>query len=181
MNTSNVSEISPLDPSALAQLQRRMHGELLTPDTEAYEAVCSTHDHAFSQRPALIARCLNTHDIALAIIFARERKLAFAIGGSPSVGAMLLDLSQMRQISIDPLQQIARVQPGATRSEFEQAAAAYGLGGDAVLAVEIVAADGTIVTASAHEHPELFRAARSGGAAGIVTATTYQLHPLDSI
>ena len=166
-----------LDPAALAQLQRRMHGELLTPDQDAYEAALRAHTERYNPRPALIARCLTVHDIVLAIVFARERKLAVAVH-SRNTGAvdLLLDLSPMRQIVIDPLQRIARVQPGASTEEFAQAAAAYGLGGDAVLAVEGVTAEGAIVTASAGEHADLFWATSGGG---IIVAVTYQLRPLD--
>ncbi|HEX5690850.1 MAG TPA: hypothetical protein VFX76_12645, partial [Roseiflexaceae bacterium] len=151
MNTLDASNVSSLDPIALAQLQRRMHGELLTPDLDTYELAWRMHSQRFAGRPALIARCLTTHDVVLAIVFARERKLTIAASArDPSEGAMLFDLSQMRQISIDPLQQIARVQSGATAEEFTQAATTYGLAGDTVLALEIVALDGTIVTARAH-------------------------------
>ncbi|KPV51180.1 hypothetical protein SE17_22695, partial [Kouleothrix aurantiaca] len=52
-----------LDPAALAQLQRRMHGELLTPDQDAYKAALRAHTERNSPRPALIARCLTVHDI----------------------------------------------------------------------------------------------------------------------
>jgi FAD/FMN-containing dehydrogenase len=113
---------------------------------------------------------------------------------------------------IDPLQRIARVQPGATNGELVQAAAAHGLatttgtcatvgmggstlgGGigwlmgrfgatvDNVLAFELVTAAGAIITASAGEHPDLFWALRGGGGNfGVVTAITYQLHPLGPV
>lgn len=181
MNTLDMPNTPLLDPAALAQLQRRMHGELLTPDQEAYAVALRAHTERYNPRPALIARCLTVHDVVLAIIFARERKLALATrAGDQCEGAILLDLSPMRQIVIDPLQRIARVQPGASPAEFARATAAYGLAGGTVLALEIATVEGVIVTASAHQHPELFQAVFAGGNTGVVTATTCQLRPLDA-
>jgi FAD/FMN-containing dehydrogenase len=194
-----------------------MRGELLTPDAAAYDTTRRAHNQHFNQLPAVIARCLNAHDVALAIGLARNHGLEIAVrsgghsmaGHSASAGGLLIDLSLLNQISIDPLQRIARVQPGATNGQVVQAAAAYGLatttgtcatvgmggstlgGGigwlmgrfgatvDNALAFEIVTAEGATITASALEHPDLFWALRGGGGNfGVVTAITYQLHPL---
>jgi FAD/FMN-containing dehydrogenase len=220
MTTLTIRDTSPLDPSALASLQRRMRGQLFTPDAAAYETARHVQNQRFNERPALIARCLSAHDVALAIGFARRQGLEIAVrsgghsaaGHSASAGGLLIDLSQLCQITIDPLQRIARVQPGATNGQLVQAAAAHGLatttgtcatvgmggstlgGGigwlmgrfgatvDNVLAFEVVTAEGTIITASAGEHPDLFWALRGGGGNfGVVTAITYQLHPLGPV
>ncbi|HEU5103457.1 MAG TPA: FAD-binding oxidoreductase [Roseiflexaceae bacterium] len=220
MTSVSTRDPSPLDPIALASLQRRMRGELLTPDAIAYDAARRVHNQRFDEQPALIACCLSAHDVALAIGLARNQGLEIAVrsgghslaGHSASAGGLLIDLSQLNQITIDPLQRIARVQPGATNGQVVQAASAYGLatttgtcatvgmggstlgGGigwlmgrfgatvDNVLAFEVVTAEGAIITASAREHPDLFWALRGGGGNfGVVTAITYQLHPLGPV
>jgi len=193
-------EIMP-DPIAITALQRRMHGELLTPDAPAYEGARHIPNRRFDRRPTLIARCRVAQDVAQAVDFAREHGLPIAVrsgghsvaGHSTTEGGLLIDLSQMRQIAVDPLQRLARAQPGATNGELVLAAAAHGLatttgtcatvgmggstlgGGigwlmgrfgatvDNVLAFEVVTADGQIRVASADEHPDLFWALRGGG------------------
>lgn len=67
------------DPAVLTRLQRRMHGDLLTSTDSSYAAARPIHNRRFTSRPALIARCRKAHDVALAIVFARERKLAIAV------------------------------------------------------------------------------------------------------
>lgn len=173
------SNMSPLDPASLAEVQRRMRGELLV--------LGGAVDH---QQPALIAHCLHARDVALAINLAHEGGLDITVGSGDhsvtnncmSAGSLLIDLSQMRQIVVDPLQQIARVQPGVTPDEIVRAAAAYGLvTSGTILAVEVVTAVGTLITTSAAEHADLFQAFRDGGTIGVVTAITYQLYPLSII
>jgi FAD/FMN-containing dehydrogenase len=171
----------PLDPRILASYRHRMRGELYTPDAVTKE------------QPALVARCLSAHDVALAIALAQEFQLELAVysggysqaGRHVSTGCLLVDLSQLRQITLDPLQRIARVEPGATNDELARAAAAHGLattgasasvGRDGsthnILAFEVVTAAGTIITASAHEHHDLFSAL----CGSIDMAITYRLH-----
>jgi len=188
----------PLDPSILASYRRRMRGELYTPDAVAVEATRGIHHQRLEEQPALVARCLSAHDVALAIALARELQLELAVysggynqaGRHVSTGRLLVDLSQLRQITLDPLQRIARVEPGATNDELARAAAAHGLattGASAsvgidgsthnILAFEVLTVEGTIITASAHEHSDLFLAlSGSIDTFGIVTAITYRLH-----
>jgi FAD/FMN-containing dehydrogenase len=188
----------PLDPSILAGYRRRMRGELYAPDAVAVEETRCIHNQQFIEQPALVACCLSAHDVALAIALARELQLELAVysGGYTqadrrvSTGCLLVDLSQLRQITLDPLQLIARVEPGATNDELARAAAAHGLattGASAtvgmdgstnnILAFEVVTVEGTIITASAHEHPDLFSAlCGSIDTFGVVTAITYRLH-----
>jgi FAD/FMN-containing dehydrogenase len=188
----------PPDPSILAGYRRRMRGELYAPDAVAVEETGSVHRQRRKEQPALVARCLSAHDVALAIALARELQLELAVysggysqsGRHVSTGCLLVDLSQLRQITLDPLQRIARVEPGATNDELARAAAAHGLatmGASAnvgmdgsthnILAFEVVTAEGTIIRASAHEHPALFSALCEGmDIFGVVTAITYRLH-----
>jgi FAD/FMN-containing dehydrogenase len=176
MTEVTASNTSPLDPGILASYQRRMRGELFVPSPDAHD-----------QPPALIARCLHARDVALAISLARDWGMEIVAwtgehnvaGDRVSAGDMLIDLSEMRQIVVDPLQQIARVESGATNGEFAQAAAAYGLAiSDNVLAVEVVTAEGALITVSVSEHADLFQAFRDGSNIGVITAMTYQVGPL---
>lgn len=186
-----------LEPAVLGRYQRRMHGEFLTPPDRAVEAMRGVDNQPSNRQPILIARCLSAHDVALAIALAREMDLGFVVAGrdpgqvsqQTKSGFVLIERSELRQIVIDPLQQIALVQPGATNDELVQAAAAQGFGvtnssaggsvADEILAFELVTVEGAIITASAQEHVGVFSALRSGtNLIGVVTATIYRLHPL---
>lgn len=178
-----------------------MRGQLLAATSEAYEAARRIHNHRFDRHPALIARCLNADDIRLAVVLAQELELAIAVrsgghgsaGHGTSEGGLLIDLSQMNHVVIDPLQRVAWAQPGATNGALVQAAAAHelatttgtcasvGMGGstlgggigwlmgrfgatvDNVLGFELVTARGELIAANTHEHPDLFWALRGGG------------------
>jgi FAD/FMN-containing dehydrogenase len=188
----------PLDPSILASYRRRMRGELYAPDAATVEEAGCVHRQRDEEQPALVARCLSAHDVALAIALARELQLELAVysggysqaGRHGSRGCLLVDLSQLRQITLDPLQRIARVGPGATNDELARVAAAHGLATtgasasvgmgsstDNILAFEVVNAEGSIITASAHERPDLFWALYGSiDIFGVVTAITYRLH-----
>jgi FAD/FMN-containing dehydrogenase len=199
MTATTTGNSLPLDPRILASYRRRMRGELYAPDAIVVEETGCAHRQRCKQQPALVARCLSAHDVALAIALARELQLELTLysGGynqssrQVSTRCLLVDLSQLRQITLDPLQRIARVEPGATNDELARAAAAHGLAtttgasatlgidgsNDNILAFEVVNAEGTMITASAHQHPDLFSALAEGSDSfGVVTAITYRLH-----
>ena len=153
------------------------------------------------RRPLAIVRAANAQDVAEAVSFARDHALPLAVrSGGHSLahhsmidGAIVVDLSGMKRVSIDPEARIARVQAGATSGDLAGPAHAHGLalstgdtssvgmgglttgGGigfmarkyglaiDNLLSAQVVTADGEIVTASADEHPDLFWAIRGGG------------------
>ncbi|MGK4579778.1 FAD-binding oxidoreductase [Kitasatospora sp. HPMI-4] len=202
---------------AAAALRRGFRGQLITPGDPEYDAARAVWNGAIDRRPALIARCTGTPDVLLAVEVAREYGLPPTVrGGGHSVaglavcdGGLLIDLSQMRSVQVDPARRIAHARPGATWAEFDREtqrhalatpgglvsttgiagttlgggfgwlSRAYGLTCDNLLEAELVTADGRVVTASAAQHPELFRGIRGGGGNfGVVTSLSYRLHPV---
>ncbi|HEX6480945.1 MAG TPA: FAD-binding oxidoreductase [Ktedonobacteraceae bacterium] len=185
-------------PWALAS---RLQGELLLPGDDDYEGARSVWNAAFDRHPALIVRCLNAADVMTAVTFAREHHLVVSVrsGGHSIVGfgtndgGMVIDLSRMKAISIDPVQRTARIEPGLTWAEVAAAAhphglaltsgdtgsvgvgglllgggmgwmvRKYGLAIDRLRAVELVTACGQFLRASADELPDLFWGLRGGG------------------
>jgi FAD/FMN-containing dehydrogenase len=176
-------------------------GEILLPGQPEYDSARKLWNGLIDRYPALIVRAFSAADVASALSFARRAGLEVAVraGGHNSAGyalvdgGMVIDLSRMKQIAVDPLQLTARMEPGVTLGEFVAATSAHGLatttgtvsgtgmagltlgGGvgwlmgkhgltiDNLLSVEIVTADGQIRYASADEHGDLFWAVRGGG------------------
>jgi FAD/FMN-containing dehydrogenase len=153
------------------------------------------------RHPRLIVRCADVADVIGAVNFAREQRLALSVrggghnvaGSSMNDGGIVIDLSRMREVRVDPVQRTARVGGGATWADLDHASHVFGLatpggqvsstgvggltlgGGighlsrkyglaiDNLLSVDVVTADGAFVTASADEHPDLFWAMRGAG------------------
>jgi hypothetical protein len=169
------------------------------------------------KRPALIVRCAGVADVIDAVNFARENGVELAVrGGSHSAaglamcdGGIVLDLSPMRGVRVDPSTRTVHAQGGLLWADFDRETQAFGLattggtvsdtgiggltlgGGlgwlmgkhgfscDNVLSVDLVTADGQLLTASADAHPDLFWALRGGGGNfGVATSFEYQLHPV---
>jgi FAD/FMN-containing dehydrogenase len=190
-----------LDERALNDLRARLRGSVLTAEDAAYDETRRVHNGMFSRRPALIARCQGTADVADAIRLAREHGLELAVrGGGHSVagnsvceGGMLVDLSRMKGVHVDPARRTVRAQAGVTWGELNRETCLhglattggvvsttgiagltlggglgwlmgkYGLAADNLLAAELVTADGRVLRASAEEDPELFWGLRGGG------------------
>lgn len=187
---------------ALQLLATRLQGRLLLPEHADFAEVAHAVWYSNSDSlPALIVRCANAADVAEAVTFAREFEMEVAVrsGGHSVAGyssvadSMVIDLSQMKALAIDPVQSTARLEAGLTWGEVAEAAQAYGLaltsgdtatvgvgglllgGGigwmvrkhglalDHLRAVELVTADGQIVRASADENADLFWGVRGGG------------------
>jgi FAD/FMN-containing dehydrogenase len=206
--------------SQLEALRARLTGELITAADADYDEARRTLYFLLDRRPLAIVRAANEQDIAAAVIFAREQALPLSVrSGGHSVpllsvidDAIVADLSRMKQVRIDPVARIARVQAGATSGDLAGPAnehglalttgdthsvgmgglttgggigfmvRKYGLAIDNLLSARVVLADGSIVTASAIERPDLFWAIRGGGGNfGIVTEFTYRLAPVGNV
>jgi hypothetical protein len=110
-------------------------GQLLTADTPGYDVARSIWNAMIDRRPALIARCANAGDVALAVRFARENSLLMSVrGGGHNIAgnavaeqAFMIDLSTMRAVLVDTDRRTARVEPGATLGDFDRAAQEHGL------------------------------------------------------
>ena len=189
-----------IDAAAIEQLAASFNGQLLRPGDAGYDASRSVWNAMIDRRPALIARCAGVADIRKAVDFARIHKLLTAVrgGGHNIAGSavcddgLMIDLSAMRSVRIDPAARIAHVEPGATLGDFDREAQAFGLATplginsttgvagltlgagfgwlsrkygmtiDNLLAVDVVTADGKFLRASESENPDLFWALRGG-------------------
>jgi len=182
-------------------LRTQLAGPVLSPPDAGYDDARRVHNGLIDRRPALVARCHGTADVQAAVRFAREHELEIAVrGGGHNVagnavcdGGLMIDLSAMRGVHVDPRAYRARAQGGATWGDYNRETQVHGLastggvvsttgvggltlgGGlgwlmgkhgmavDSLRAVELVTATGEVVRASADEHPDLFWAVRGGG------------------
>src|SRR5258707_6869761 len=189
----------PQDP--VAALRGRLRGTVALPGEDGYDAARIIWNAMVDRRPGLVVRCLGTADVINAVKLARDEKLLVAVrsgghniaGNAVCDGGLLIDLSLMKSVRVDPASRTARVEPGATLADFDKEAQAFGLatplginsttgvagltlgGGfgwltrkfgftvDSLRSAEIVTADGELRRASDPEHPDLFWAIRGGG------------------
>ena len=190
-----------IENTLVEEFQGGLRGPLLRPESDGYEAARKLWNGMFDRRPALIARCAGTADVIRAVNFARDHRLHVAVrGGGHSFpghsicdGGLLIDLSAMKGIRVDPAARRAQAQPGVKWIDFDHETQAFGLatsggtvsdtgiagltlgGGlgwlsskhgltvDNFLSADVVTADGRLVTANAAENPDLFWALRGGG------------------
>jgi len=176
-------------------------GEVITADHHDYDEARAVWNGTVDRRPRVIARCRGTADVAAAVRFARDRGLEIAVrGGGHNVAGtavcddgIVIDLSAMRAVSVDPVARTALVQGGALWGDVDHETQAHGLattggivshtgvgglslgGGigwlmrkhgltvDNLVEAEVVTAAGEIVRASTDDHPDLFWALRGGG------------------
>jgi FAD/FMN-containing dehydrogenase len=193
--TATVSE------EGLAGLKARVRGAVLTVGEEGYDAARTVWNAMIDRRPGVIVRCAGAADVRAAVDFARDAGAVLAVrGGGHNIagsavcdGGVMIDLTPMKSVRIDPVARIARVEPGVTLGEFDREAQAFGLvtptginsttgvagltlgGGfgwisrkfglsaDNLLSADVVTADGALVRASDKDNPELFWALRGGG------------------
>lgn len=177
------------------------NGSLVGPDDVRYDEVRAVHNGLIDRRPGLIARCHNVADVRDAVAFGRDAGLEISVrGGGHNVagravtdGGLMIDLSLMRGVDVDPSRRRARAQGGVTWNEYNRATHVYGqattggvisttgvagltLGGgvgwllgkyglsiDNLRAVELVTADGAVRIVDDDQEPDLFWALRGGG------------------
>jgi FAD/FMN-containing dehydrogenase len=190
-----------MNESKVNELRGKIRGEVITPTDASYETARKVYNGMIDRRPALIARCHDSADVMAGVAFAREEGLALAVRGGahngPGLGTvdggLVLDLSPMKGVRVDPKTRTVRVAGGALWGEVDHATHPFGLavpsgfisttgvgglalgGGvgyltrrygltiDSILEVDMVLADGRFVTASPREHADLFWAVRGGG------------------
>jgi FAD/FMN-containing dehydrogenase len=190
-----------IDDATIQQLETDFGGQLLTSDSPEYDEARELFNAMIDRRPALIARCSGVSDVMAAVRLARERGLEIAIhGGGHSApghsmcdGGLVVDVSPMKGVRVDPAARTAWAQAGLNWGELDRETQAFGLavtggrvpstgvagltlgGGsgwierkygftvDSLLSVELVTADGRFVKASGDENPELFWALRGAG------------------
>ena len=182
-------------------LRAGFSGTVLEPSDDGYDDARRVHNGLIDRRPALIAKCSNTADVIDAVRYARDAGLEISVrGGGHNVagravadGALMIDLSTMKGIHVDPAARTVRAQGGVNWREFNRATAVHGLattggaisttgiagltlgGGlgwlmakhglaaDNLIGVELVTADGGVVNVSEDSDPDLLWALRGGG------------------
>src|ERR671931_163293 len=190
-----------LEETAVLELETSLRGELVRPDDPAYDDHRRIWNGSISRRPALIARCTGVADVIAAVRFARQTGLEVAIRGgghsfpglSVADDALMIDLSPLKGVRVDPVERTARVQAGVLLGELDRETQAFGLaapsgivthtgvagltlgGGigwimrkhglsvDRLRRVDLVTADGELVKASADENEDLFWGVRGAG------------------
>jgi FAD/FMN-containing dehydrogenase len=190
-----------LDETVIQDFASRLRGALLRPIDAGYEQARRVYNSMIDKYPALIVHCVDVADVIASVNFAREHQLPLAVRGGghsgPGLGTcdngLVIDLSGMKGIRVDPSARTVRVDGGCTWGEVDHATHPFGLatpsgfisttgvggltlgGGigylartlgltlDNVLSVDVVLADGSFVTANSEEHADLFWAVRGGG------------------
>jgi FAD/FMN-containing dehydrogenase len=191
-----------LDSAPIADLKRQLRGVLLVPADPQYDTARKVWNGMIDKRPALIARCTGSQDVAACINFARDHDVPISVrGGGHNFagkavcnGGLMIDLSPMKGIQVDPARRTARAETGLKLGEFDRATqksglatplgiatttgiggltlgggygwlvGKYGLSCDNVTWVEMVTADGKILECSAEQNAELFWGLRGAGA-----------------
>jgi FAD/FMN-containing dehydrogenase len=201
MATTTVESAPTLDETAIQGLAATMRGNLIQRGDPSYDEARKIYNAMIDKHPALIAQCSNVADVIAAVNFARDNDIIVAIRGGghngPGLGTvddgLVIDLSPMNGVRIEPAARTARVEGGAQLGELHHATHAFGLatpsgiisttgvggitlgGGighltrqlglsiDNLLEADVVLADGSFVTANEKEDADLFWALRGGG------------------
>jgi hypothetical protein len=189
-----------LTESAVQKLRTAIRGETYRPGDPGYDAARTVPNAMIDRRPAIIARCTGAADVIECVRFARESEVLVAVrGGGHSVagksvcdGGLVIDLSAMKGIRVDPARRTVRAETGLKLGEFDRETQAFGLattlgvvptvgiagltlgGGwgnlhakyglaiDNVIGADVVTADGQLLTANAAENPDLYWGVRGG-------------------
>jgi FAD binding domain-containing protein/berberine-like enzyme len=183
------------------ELRSRFRGALITPDDDGYEAAAAVWNGSIRRRPALVARCTGSADVVAALEFGRRHDLLTAVrGGGHNIAGnatcddgLVIDLSGLRTVRVDPARRRAYVDPGCAWGDVDHETQAFGLavpggivsttgvagftvgGGfghltrrfgfasDNLIGADVVTAEGCFLHASATENEDLFWAIRGGG------------------
>ena len=190
-----------LDEQSVHGLRHELRGRVMVPGDDDYDDARRVWNGLIDKRPALIARCTGVADVVAAVNFAREHDLPVAIrggghnvaGSSVNDGGLVVDLSRMKGIRVEPEARSVRAEPGVTWGELDRETQLFGLatpggevsvtgiagltlgGGlgvlrrkhglscDNLVSVDLVTAGGQFLTVSADEYPDLFWGVRGGG------------------
>ena len=193
--------VAEIEMTAVTALDEDLRGSVLLPASAGYDDARRIWNAMIDRRPAIIARCAGAADVASAVNFAREHDLLVAVrGGGHNVagnavchGGLMIDLSGMRSVHLDPSAGRARAAGGATWGDFDAETQvfglattgglisdtgvagltlgggigwltpSYGLACDNLASVDLVLADGKMVAASADENSDLFWGLKGGG------------------
>lgn len=194
-------KIKPMNPELLEELKLKIRGEVITPGHSSYHNARTLYNAMIDKKPALIIKCRNVADVITSVNFARENNLLTAILGGghngPGLGSvengLVIDLSLMKGIRVNPEAQTVRAEAGCTWGDVDHATHAFGLatvsgiisttgvggltlgGGhgyltrqygltiDNLIEADVVLANGQLVTANETENADLFWALRGGG------------------
>ena len=192
---------SAVDETAVAAFKASLRGDLIRPGEANYDEARQVYNGMIDKRPAFIARCVDAADVIAAVNFGRDHNLLIAVRGGGHNGAglgicdegLVIDLTRMRGIQVDPVRREVRVEGGCVWGDVDHATHPFGLavptgfisttgvggltlgGGvgyltrkygltiDNLLGVDMVLADGSFVTANEKENADLFWAVRGGG------------------
>ena len=202
MLTKGTTIAAPVSEATVEAFKTSLRGELLRPGDAGYDEARTLFNGGIDKKPALIARCAGVADVIASVNFARANELLVSVrGGGHNVtgnavcdGGLMIDLSPMKGIWIDPVNRRARVEPGVTWVELNHDLQAFGLAGtggyysttgvagltlggglgflmrkyglacDNLLSADVVTADGRFLTASPSQNQDLFWGLRGGGA-----------------
>jgi len=202
---------SVLNEATVEEFKKSLRGRLLLPSDSGYDQAREVWNGNIDRRPALIARCAGVADVIDSVNFARDHNLLVSVrGGGHNVaglavcnGGLMIDLSQMKSVLVDPVKHAARAEPGVTWGEFDHETQAFGLattggivndtgiagltlgGGlgwlagkygatcDNLLSADVVTADGKFLRASATENSDLYWGLR-GGSGNFGVVTSFE-------
>ncbi len=198
---AQVKNVAEIDPAAIRKFAGGLQGRVILPGDSDYESARHVFNWAVDKHPGMIVRCASAADVVGSVDFGRDHDLLVAVragghslaGKSTCDGGMVIDVSEMKRIDIDPAKQIARADAGLLLGEFDHATQAFGLattlgtapptgiaglttgGGlgwlmgkyglacDNLREVQVVTADGHTLTANAEQNADLFWGVRGGG------------------